>query len=70
MLQRKTSVKTAWSSLRGGFVAVALFSMVLNLLMLAGPLYMLQVYDRVLTSQNVDTLIAVSYTHLTLPTKA
>ena len=28
--------------------------------MLAGPLYMLQVYDRVLTSQNVDTLIALT----------
>jgi len=28
--------------------------------MLTGPLYMLQVYDRVLTSQNEDTLIALS----------
>lgn len=53
-------VKTAWGSLRKGFVAVAFFSLFLNLLMLAGPLYMLQVYDRVLTSQNVDTLIALS----------
>ena len=60
MFQHPNTVKTAWFSLRGGFRAVMLFSLVLNLLMLAGPLYMLQVYDRVLTSQNVDTLIALS----------
>ncbi|WP_299402090.1 type I secretion system permease/ATPase [uncultured Roseobacter sp.] len=60
MFQRKSPVKQAWASLRGGFWAVAFFSLVLNFLMLAGPLYMLQVYDRVLTSQNIDTLIALS----------
>ncbi len=58
MFQKSNPVQTAWASLRKGFVAVAFFSLFLNLLMLAGPLYMLQVYDRVLTSQNVDTLIA------------
>ena len=58
--QKKSNVKTAWASMRGGFVAIAFFSLILNLLMLAGPLYMLQVYDRVLTSQNMDTLIALS----------
>ncbi|WP_170326442.1 type I secretion system permease/ATPase [Ruegeria arenilitoris] len=60
MFQNANPVKTAWGSLRKGFVAVAVFSLFLNLLMLAGPLYMLQVYDRVLTSQNPDTLIALS----------
>ncbi len=60
MFQKKSSVKTAWASLRGGFSAIGFFSLVLNLLMLAGPLYMLQVYDRVLTSQNMDTLIALT----------
>ncbi|NVO56283.1 type I secretion system permease/ATPase [Rhodobacteraceae bacterium B1Z28] len=60
MLQKSNPVQTAWASLRKGFVAVAFFSLFLNLLMLAGPLYMLQVYDRVLTSQNVETLIALS----------
>jgi ATP-binding cassette subfamily C protein len=39
---------------------VALFSAVVNMLMLAGPLYMLQVYDRVLASHSVATLIALS----------
>ncbi|WP_170330399.1 type I secretion system permease/ATPase [Ruegeria arenilitoris] len=60
MSQNANPVKSAWGSLRKGFVAVAVFSLFLNLLMLAGPLYMLQVYDRVLTSQNADTLIALS----------
>ncbi len=37
-----------------------MFSGVVNLLMLAGPLYMLQVYDRVLTSRSVPTLVVLS----------
>jgi ATP-binding cassette subfamily C protein len=42
------------------FWSVGLFSCAVNLLMLAGPLYMLQIYDRVLTSRSVPTLIALS----------
>ena len=45
---------------RGAFWSVALFSGAVNLLMLAGPLYMLQVYDRVLVSGSVPTLVALS----------
>ena len=45
---------------RRAFLSVALFSAMVNLLMLAGPLYMLQVYDRVLTSKSVPTLVALS----------
>ena len=37
-----------------------MFSAVVNILMLAGPLYMLQVYDRVLASRSVPTLIALT----------
>ena len=39
---------------------VGLFSAFANLLMLTGPLYMLQVYDRVLGSRSEETLIALS----------
>lgn len=45
---------------RSAFVAVGLVSCVVNLLMLTGPLFMLQVYDRVLTSQSIPTLLALS----------
>jgi ATP-binding cassette, subfamily C, bacterial len=41
-------------------VAAILFSMVVNALMLTGPLYMLQVYDRVLGSGSEATLVALS----------
>ncbi|WP_380056381.1 type I secretion system permease/ATPase [Falsihalocynthiibacter sp. SS001] len=40
--------------------AVAVFSFFVNLLMLTGPIFMLQVYDRVLTSQSQETLVALS----------
>src|SRR3954469_22014450 len=45
---------------RRAFGGVALFSGVVNLLMLAGPLYMLQIYDRVLSSRSVPTLVVLS----------
>ncbi|WP_371060699.1 type I secretion system permease/ATPase [Rhodosalinus sp. 5P4] len=37
-----------------------IFSIFVNLLMLTGPLYMLQVYDRVLASRSVETLVALT----------
>ncbi|WP_375257086.1 type I secretion system permease/ATPase [Citreimonas sp.] len=39
---------------------VAVFSFFVNLLMLTGPIYMLQVYDRVLGSGSVATLVTLS----------
>ncbi|CUH51019.1 type I secretion system permease/ATPase [Shimia marina] len=45
---------------RGLYWAVGLFSVFVNLLMLTGPLYMLQVYDRVLGSGSEETLVALS----------
>jgi ATP-binding cassette subfamily C protein PrsD len=41
-------------------IGVGLFSGVINLLMLSGPFYMLQVYDRVIPSRNVATLAGLS----------
>lgn len=45
---------------RREFLIVGLFSMVVNLLMLAPTLYMLQVYDRVLISRSELTLVFIS----------
>lgn len=44
---------------RGLFVSIAVFSIFVNLLMLTGPLFMLQVYDRVLASRSEATLAAL-----------
>nr|WP_198671057.1 type I secretion system permease/ATPase [Oceanibium sediminis] len=44
---------------RGVFLSIALFSVFVNLLMLTGPLFMLQVYDRVLSSRSEATLVAL-----------
>ena len=52
-------VAAALRECKRAFGSVALFSGVVNLLMLAGPLYMLQIYDRVLSSRSVPTLIAL-----------
>ncbi len=41
------------------FVLAFVFSIFVNLLMLTGPLFMLQVYDRVLGSRSVETLAAL-----------
>lgn len=40
--------------------ALLSLSVVINLLMLTGPLYMLQVYDRVLASRSIPTLLALT----------
>ncbi|MBX9925652.1 MAG: type I secretion system permease/ATPase [Hyphomicrobiaceae bacterium] len=45
---------------KNAFAFAALFSGFINVLMLTGPLFMIQVYDRVLTSKSVPTLLALS----------
>lgn len=42
------------------FRAALIFSVVANLMLLVSPLYMLQIYDRVLTSGSMETLILIS----------
>ncbi|MBL3595054.1 type I secretion system permease/ATPase [Rhodovulum sulfidophilum] len=44
---------------RGLLLAVLVFSVFTNLLMLTGPIFMLQVYDRVLGSRSEETLVAL-----------
>ena len=58
--ERPHPLTQALAACRRVLVVVALFSACVNLLMLTVPMYMLQVYDRVLTTGNVDTLLALS----------
>ena len=51
--------RTLWD-FRREFLVAGIFSMVANVLMLAPTMYMLQVYDRVLSSQSELTLVAMS----------
>src|SRR5579864_1927719 len=44
---------------RKAFIAIGMFSGVSNLLMLSGALFMLEIYDRVLPSRSVPTLVAL-----------
>jgi ATP-binding cassette subfamily B protein/ATP-binding cassette subfamily C protein len=50
----------ALGTCRGAFVAVVIFTMCINLLMLSAPIYMLQVFDRVLSSRSTDTLVLLT----------
>lgn len=50
-------IKGALKSSKKGFIAAGFFSLFINLLMLTAPLYMLQVYDRVVTSRSLETLL-------------
>ncbi len=54
------SLRGALTESRGSFVATGVFSLIINLLMLTAPLYMLQIYDRVLASRSESTLIALT----------
>ncbi|WP_336275049.1 type I secretion system permease/ATPase [Vreelandella indica] len=58
--QEATDLQRALKACKGSFLSVGFFSMFVNLLMLVPPLYMLQVYDRVLSTQSVDTLVMLT----------
>ena len=59
-MRQKNSLQLAYQKLRITFVSVMVFSFFSNLLMFVGPLYMLQIYDRVLSSRNEMTLAMLS----------
>lgn len=60
MERGKEELRSVWRERRGLLLAAGAFSVFINLLMLTGPIYMLQVYDRVLGSQSVETLIGLT----------
>lgn len=46
--------------LRGGLINIGIISLVISVLLLTQPLYMLQIYDRVLPSASINTLVFLS----------
>ncbi|HYD61490.1 MAG TPA: type I secretion system permease/ATPase [Noviherbaspirillum sp.] len=56
----KNEITEALSGFKGAFRTVAIFSAIINLLMLVPSIYMLQVYDRVLPSRNEITLLMLT----------
>lgn len=56
----RTALDQALTDCRSAFGVVGLFSLIINLLMLTQPIYMLQVYDRVLGTGRLETLTLLS----------
>ena len=66
LLHRKSStgknnlLQRGFRTVRPAFVTAIVFSFFINLLVFVSPLYMLQIYDRVITSRNVYTLLTLT----------
>jgi PrtD family type I secretion system ABC transporter len=58
--RKSDEIRGVLKSCSGYFVTAAMFSLAINLLYLAAPLYMLQVYDRVISSASEVTLVMLT----------
>ena len=56
---RRSELGDALRACRGALIGVAVMSCVINLLYLTGSIFMLEVYDRVLPSRSVPTLVGL-----------
>ena len=56
----QSELSAALASCRSAFISIALFSGMSNILMLTGAIFMLEIYDRVLPSRSVPTLVALA----------
>ena len=54
---QRSALSHAFAVCRPALLCAAAFSLVVNILMLTGSLYMMQIYDRVLSSQSGETLV-------------
>jgi ATP-binding cassette, subfamily C, type I secretion system permease/ATPase len=59
-MKPETDLRRALRACRGAGLFLVAFSFGINLLALASPLYMMQLYDRVVSSRSVDTLIMLT----------
>src|SRR5579872_1760238 len=60
MTRRLNEVQKALAACRGAFGIIMLFGLAINLLTLSSPLYMMQVFDHVLSSRSGDTLMMLT----------
>jgi ATP-binding cassette, subfamily C, type I secretion system permease/ATPase len=58
--QSRGELREALRACRSGIVGIGIAGALINILYLSGSLYMLEVYDRVLTSRSIPTLIGLS----------
>jgi ATP-binding cassette subfamily C protein len=61
-----SELREAMSACSHAFIGVGIMSGIVNILYLTGSFYMLEVYDRVLPSRSIPTLVALSILALTL----
>src|SRR4051812_17635428 len=61
-----SELREAIRACSSAFIAVALMSGLINVLYLTGSFYMLEVYDRVLPSRSIPTLVGLSLLALML----
>lgn len=59
-MNQKNCLKNIILQFKSAFIFVGFFSLIINVLLLVSPLYMLQIYDRVLSSGSQETLIALT----------
>src|SRR5512138_2518358 len=64
--QQRSELAEALSACRGTFIATGLMSGMSNILMLTGSFFMLEVYDRVLPSRSIPTLVGLTVLALIL----
>ena len=57
--QTGSTLRKALASCRSAFLSTAFFSAVVNVLMVTGSLFMMEVYDRVLPSRSLPTLVGL-----------
>src|SRR6266850_1708742 len=57
----RSDLSVALAGCRHAIIGIAVFSAAINVLQLTGPVFMLEVYDRVLPSRSVPTLISIGF---------
>lgn len=60
MVEPKSEILKALASCKSSFIAVGFFGFFINILLLAPSFYMLEVYDRVVSSRSVTTLVMLT----------